>query len=305
MKPEISVIVPVYNDRMGVEVTLKSLVKQDVPVGKYEIIVADNGSDDGTQEIVKNYAERHQELIKLVIEDKIQSSYAARNMGIKHAKGNILCFLDADMWVEKDYISKAEDIFKNPKIKYLGCNVKVIAYSDTLIEKHHKATGFPVKRDIQHQHYAPTCCVIVRRDVFDKVGLFDERLISGEDLEFGNRVFEAGYKQFYAEDILLYHPACKSLKKQIKRHFRYGRGRFQLSYFYPEKYQKVFYPSYRLTPKLFLRSVFLKTRKLLFIFAPSKKEKIQFALLENIYKLSQCCGFLYEKKQKNKKKNDN
>ena len=55
-----------------VEVTLKSLVKQDVPVGKYEIIVADNGSDDGTQEIVKNYAERHQELIKLVIDIKFK-----------------------------------------------------------------------------------------------------------------------------------------------------------------------------------------------------------------------------------------
>lgn len=74
----ISVIIPVYNDPAGLQDTLQSLVIQESP-GKFEIIVADNGLTDGTVQVAEKYCSRHEGLIKIVVEDNIQSSYAARN----------------------------------------------------------------------------------------------------------------------------------------------------------------------------------------------------------------------------------
>ena len=73
---------------------LASLVEQDFPKEQYEIIVADNRSTDKSLDVAQEYTKNYPYLVKYVIEDKIQSSYAARNKGINTAKGSILAFTD-------------------------------------------------------------------------------------------------------------------------------------------------------------------------------------------------------------------
>ena len=72
------------------------MVNQDFPKDQYEIIVADNCSTDESLDVAQEYTENYPYLVKYVVEDKIQSSYAARNKGIQISKGNVLAFTDSD-----------------------------------------------------------------------------------------------------------------------------------------------------------------------------------------------------------------
>ena len=79
-----------YKDSKGLRDSLSCLVNQNFPKDKYEIIVADNGSTDGTLNVAKNFNKKYPGLVHYVIENKIQSSYAARNRGIKLSKGKLI-----------------------------------------------------------------------------------------------------------------------------------------------------------------------------------------------------------------------
>ena len=101
-----SVIIPVYNNPHGLKKVLASLVEQDFPKDQYEIIVADNRSTDESLDIVHEYAENYPNLVKCVIEDEIQSSYAARNKGIEMAKGEVIAFTDSDCIPAVDWLTQ-------------------------------------------------------------------------------------------------------------------------------------------------------------------------------------------------------
>jgi len=123
-------------------------------------------------------------------------------------------------------------------VDYLGCNVELMLPEDTLVGRYNAHTGFPVEQYLEEEQYAPTCALLVRREVFEDVGRFDARLISGGDREFGERVHEAGYDQGYAEDATVYHPARTSFKSLAKKNFRVGRGFCQKQRYYPERFGK-------------------------------------------------------------------
>ncbi len=239
MSTMISVVIPVYNNPSGLLDTLKSLVVQDYK--DFEIIVVDNGSTDNTLKIAEDFAKRFPETIRVVTENNIQSSYAARNKGIKVSRGSIIAFIDANMTVERDWLGKIVETFnKNTKISYLGCKVDICLKNENIFELFNKMVGFPVERYITYNNFAPTCCLMVRKTLFEKVGLFDHRLISGGDYEFGNRVFEAGYKLYYEPKIVMKHPARETLRQILKKYFRISRGQLQLFFYYPLLYSKVY-----------------------------------------------------------------
>lgn len=230
-----SIVIPVYNDPTGISKTTNSLLGsiQDPP----EILVADNGSTDDTRDVIRHYAQTHQN-VHLLVEDEIQGSYAARNRGIQHAEGDVLAFIDADETVDDDWLETALQAMQDQNADYLGCNVELTLPEDTLVARYNARTGFPVKQYLETEHYAPTCALLVRREVFEGVGTFDSRLISGGDREFGERVYDAGYKQGYAEDATVYHPARTDLESLAKKNFRVGRGFCQKQCYYPDRFGK-------------------------------------------------------------------
>lgn len=237
--PTVSVIIPVYNNPDGLRDTLKSLVSQEFPPKSFEIIVVDNDSTDNTLNIAKEFAGKYPHLIQFLVEDRLQSSYAARNKGIEVSKGDILCFIDADMTVEPDYLSQIDNFFKKESVDYLGCKVNMYSIKDTLSSKYNIATGFPIKNYLENHHFVATCCLSVKKMVIDKVGSFDSRFKSSGDYEFGNRVYRAGFKLCYAPNIIMKHPALSSFKHLIRKNFRIGRGFQQISFYYPENYNKM------------------------------------------------------------------
>jgi len=230
--PEVSVVVPVYNDPPGIETTLSAIQSQAYNQF-FRIEVVDNNSTDETPEVVRFAGGSR---VALHFETDVQSSYAARNTGVAVSDGDIIAFLDADETVDSDWLDTALEAMESQNVDYLGCNVELTLPKDTLVGRYNVRTGFPVKQYLGEEHYAPTCALLVKREVFEDVGPFDARLISGGDREFGERVDEAGYDQGYAEDATVYHPARTSFESLAKKNFRVGRGFCQKQRYYPERY---------------------------------------------------------------------
>jgi glycosyltransferase involved in cell wall biosynthesis len=232
--PLVSVIVPVYNDPNGIEDTLSALTKQSYPRDRTEVIAVDNGSTDETRDTIRRFAEEH-DTVELVVEDGVQGSYAARNAGIAASSGDVLAFVDADMYMDEGWLGRAVEATRDAA--YVGCNVELVVDGpETLAAEFDSRTAFPIERYVRQQRYAPTCCLLVRREVVDAVGDFDARLVSGGDSEFGVRVAEAGYEQAFAANATLYHPVRGSFTSLIRKEIRVGRGLCQRQEFYPERF---------------------------------------------------------------------
>lgn len=233
---EISVIVPVYNDPDGIATTIASLCSQSLPGDEYELLIVDNDSSDRTQMVVEDRLDGVDNA-RALIEAKRQGSYAARNTGIRASTGDVLAFVDADMTVPEEWLESALKTFQTTNADYMGCSVELTLPDDfTLAARYDHHTGFPIQQYIEHQQFAPTCCLFVRREVFEDVGLFDHRLSSGGDKEFGNRVQQAGYDLYFADDVTMYHPTRNSLRDLVSKDRRVGRGLCQLQRFHSERY---------------------------------------------------------------------
>lgn len=302
----ISVIIPVYNDSQGLKDTLNSLVKQEFEKSSYEIIIADNGStDESTIDVANGFIKNYPGLMRLVVEDKIQSSYAARNKGINNSKGEIIAFIDADMKARPDFLKKIQDFMADKEIKYAGFNVAMELQNRSIISFYDYIYGFKIKNNLFSMHFAATACLLARRDLFDNIGLFDARLVSGGDREFGNRAWRAGYKQFFLDDIVAVHPVKNNLKSLINRNFRLGTGIYQLSYYYPDIYSsnkkklaiKYLFPD---SPASFIRKIRSKKKELDF---PSIYI-LFFYFIRWYIKIIKYRGYIHEKKLKVRNSSD-
>jgi GT2 family glycosyltransferase len=176
--------------------------------------------------------------VVLLEEREAQSSYAARNKGIRHANGEYLLFIDADMTVKSDWVESILHSMESNDARYMGCRVELQLPSDqpTIPARYNYALGFPVESYLRNRHFVPTCCLSITRDVIDQIGLFDDELKSGGDCEFGLRAHEAGIEQFYDNSIVVYHPVRASLQALVKKKVRTTRGHEDLVRKYPTRF---------------------------------------------------------------------
>lgn len=234
--PFVSVVVPVYNDPDGIETTLRSLVSQDYPVERYEIIAVDNDSTDDTNERITRFVEEYPN-VECHVEREEHSPGAARNRGIEAARGELLAFLDADMHVDDDWLRTAVRAMPED-VDYMAYDVELYLPEgeETVAGRYNALTGFPMKRYVTEEHFGGGGCLFVRRSAFEDVGGFDPRLVSDEDLEFGNRVYESGRDLHFTPEVVAYHPARTSLRSLVHKNVRVGRGVYQRQQYYPERY---------------------------------------------------------------------
>lgn len=236
-----SIVVPVYNDPEGVRETIESVLDRTT-YPRFELLIVDNNSTDDTAAVVTSFADQHDEIAALK-ETAVQSSYAARNTGIEHASGDVICFLDADQTVTDGWLSTAVGYVTKHDAVYLAPDVRLSAPDDaSFAARYNATTGFPIEEFLERQQYAPTACLFVQRRLMEDVGRFDERLVSGGDYEFGQRVHHAGYELHYCPDVVVYHPVRASVRALWSRNVRIGRGHCQLQRHYPDRYGRVGIP---------------------------------------------------------------
>ncbi|MFB0544969.1 MAG: glycosyltransferase family 2 protein [Asgard group archaeon] len=247
----ISVIVPVYNGEGVIASCLKSLLNQNYPKNKYEIIVVDDGSTDDTTEIVSRFKR-----VKL-IKQKHKGPATARNLGVKKSRGQIVLFTDADCVPPKNWIKNMIEPFKDKKIvgvsgtyKTLNKKSLVARFVGYEIEERHDTLKKRGNID-----FMGTFSAAYRKNIFSKFGGFDTSFptASGEDPELSFRINKAGFKMVFQPKSFVYHRHPNSLWKLIKQKFWRGYWRVFL---YNKHKDKMFRHSY--TPKsAFIEEAFL------------------------------------------------
>jgi glycosyltransferase involved in cell wall biosynthesis len=208
---KIDVVIPVYNGAKFILQALESVVNQTLSPRR--IIIVDDGSTDNTYELVVKYAENSRVEIKIISKNNGGLS-SARNAGIKESDGDFIAFLDADdSWV-KNKLEEQISLFEKTKFKNLAliyCDYDVINSNGDILFKNYKAPlddkrmrGSVFKTLLSRNQIASSGSgVLIKREVFETVGLFDENLKFGEDWDMWLRISER-YEIDFVDKVLVH-----------------------------------------------------------------------------------------------------
>ncbi len=223
---KVSVIVPVYNSHKTIGLCLDALLKSDFR--DIEVICADDGSRDRSCDIIGGIAslDGRVRLLRLAH----AGPAFARNAGVAASSGNILFFVDSDVIVEKDTITKLLSVIDRDGIACAGGMVKPHTL-DTCYDKFQQQWYSYEFGSISGKVYAlPTSNLMVVRAIFDSLGGFDVafRYPSAEDYDFCYRVIRKGYFIYYRSDAAVTHLHPQCFGDFIRRPFLYQREAVKL-----------------------------------------------------------------------------
>ncbi|MDE0186953.1 MAG: glycosyltransferase [Candidatus Poribacteria bacterium] len=230
----ISIIIPTYNRKDELEDLLPSLRRQKSTV-LFEIIVVDDGSTDGTRELLKNLAEDWKGRLRFLEQNRAGPG-AARNLGIKHANGDILVFVDSDCIAPSEWLTKLTSGFDNPQVGAVG-GPELAPPNDCLLRKcqSYVMTAFLTTGGLRGRkgnklgvYYPRSFNMAVRKRSIEVVGGFPKRLY-GEDILVGFKVKQMGYTLEFAPDAAIYHHRRATLSQYFMQLYRMGKARVELA----------------------------------------------------------------------------
>ena len=215
-----------------------------------EVFVVDNGSTDGSVEVIELLAKKHDKVLKPILFDENTGTTFSRNAALKRATGDYIIVLDSDAYLSNDSLKVLVNYLKeNPSA---GLVTPRLVFEDgrfqlsfdefpTLVRKFqrflflrkiearlHKMEKLVKPIDVD---YAISACWMIRRDAFERVGLFDEGIFySPEDVDYCIRMWSAGYKITYVPSAEIIHDA-QELSRGFRLsifHFSHLKGLFYL-----------------------------------------------------------------------------
>ena len=202
--PEVTVIIPVLNEEKYIKGCLDSLLRQTFPLERTECLIIDGCSDDSTVEICEEYADKAP--IRILKNEMRKTTYAL-NMGIAEARGKYIIRLDAHADFAPDYIEKCVHYLESkPEIENVGGIAVTVgrgkmgsAIADMLSTKF--GVGGSSFRTGGEGYVDTVPFGAFRKELFDKIGLFNHNLPRSEDNDINARIRAAGGKIWLAKDI--------------------------------------------------------------------------------------------------------
>ena len=180
---KISVIIPTYNRKKTLARAIQSVINQSF--SPFEILIIDDGSNDGTEEWVKDNFQN----IKYIYQNNHGVS-SARNVGIENAYGDWVAFLDSDdEWLPNKLYEQVKAIDSNPEVKFFHTNEIWIRNGVRVnqMKKHKKYGGYIFEKCLDICRVSPSS-VLIQKEVFDNIGIFDESLRVCEDYDLWLRI---------------------------------------------------------------------------------------------------------------------
>lgn len=205
----------------------------------YETFVVDNGSTDGTTNLIKKYQVSHPETIKPIFLEKNMGTTYSRNLAIRQAKGDVIVILDSDVELFEGTVEKLVGVLRDD-LK-VGLAAPKLVYGSGMLQKStdnfptiwNKVLRYFFLKAIENREgktttvdaikcvdYAISALWAIRRDVVDKVGLLDENIFyAPEDVDYCLRIWKAGYRILYVPDVTAVHNA-----QEISREVRINKA---------------------------------------------------------------------------------
>jgi glycosyltransferase involved in cell wall biosynthesis len=225
-KMQISIVIPTFNRRELLEEAIDSIAMQTYG-GRFELIIVDDGSSDGTEQMVRQKAQSVS--FPLVYLSQTNAGPAtARNNGIHHARADLIAFTDSDCTVDKRWLEVLVRHFSNPEIAGAG-GIAVSKREDTL-SKYFDYTGlynsrlFPDKPGV---NYLLTLNACYRKQALIDVGMFSQDFThpGGEDPELCIRLRNKGYRLVFEPNAIVVHNHKADLAEFYTTFYRYGAGK--------------------------------------------------------------------------------
>lgn len=226
--PFVSAIVPMRNERRYIEPCLRSLAAQDYPHDRFEVLVVDGGSDDGSKEFVESMRDAVPSL--RVLENRGKHTARGLNIGLAFARGDVIVRVDAHAAVAPDYIRESVDALSRTSADVVGGPIETLGegpYGEAvaLAVSSPFGVGNAVFRYSHREQWTDTVAFpAYRRDVFDRIGPFAE-IEGGEDDEFHLRLRDAGGRILLTPKIRSTYYARRSLGELTKQYFGYGQAK--------------------------------------------------------------------------------
>ena len=221
-QPRVTVIVPAYNEEARIAANVAALRAQSYPAEKLQIVVVDNGSTDRTFEILAGTPGI------LALRETRPGSYAARNLALEHADGEVVCFTDADCSADADWVRNAVAALADPTVGIVAGHVeldfgpRLRLSASELFEK-----SFSFK---QAENARNRVCVTAnwtsRLALIRSFGGFDATLKSGGDHRLAAQIAAAGHRIVYAPDAIVRHPARADFRELTRKRRRVIGGVF-------------------------------------------------------------------------------
>jgi glycosyltransferase involved in cell wall biosynthesis len=216
----VSVIVPVFCDQDGIDACLAALRNQTYASDCYEVIVVDNDSDPPIR-----IDARLSDFARVVV-CRNPGAYAARNAGVGSARGEVLAFTDSDCVPDTAWIQAGVTALQRESGCVIGGEVAFsLSTRPTAIERYQYLTGFMQAENIKRLGFTATANLLASRSQIDRIGPFNERLLSGGDREWCWRAARAGFAVKYAPDAIVRTRPRTSLASAIRQARRVAGGR--------------------------------------------------------------------------------
>ena len=244
--PFLTVVIPVRNEELHVGTVLAELESQEYPRDRFEVLVAEGNSTDGTAKVVAAF-KAHASISVQLLGNPAQLSSAGRNVGARNARGEFVIYLDGHCHIpSKTLLRDAVELFENTGADCL-CRPQPLTMSDNTVFQdvvaHARAT--PLGHGQDSTIYATnwegpvnpsSAGALYRRSVFDRIGCYDEGFDACEDVEFNYRVFKAGLRSYLSPRLAVLYRPRGDLKSLWKQMLRYGRGRCRLVRKHPDAF---------------------------------------------------------------------
>ncbi|MBR0342876.1 MAG: glycosyltransferase family 2 protein [Oscillospiraceae bacterium] len=227
--PIVSVIIPVYNEERYLADCLESLIEQDLPSEDMEWIIVDAGSGDASADILEKYRDRGP---FVMLSNPGKTTPSSLNMAIKKAKGRYIVRMDAHAVYPPDYISKCIGYLEEMNADNAGGMFRV--HGTGTIGKAFAAmltspfgAGGASFRSAKRSGFVDTVPFgCWRRELFDRIGLFDEDLVRSEDNDLNQRIHDAGGRVYLAADVKIDYQCRNTLSSVLKTGLVNGNALF-------------------------------------------------------------------------------
>ena len=226
---KVSIIITARNEEKYLPMLFEDILNQTFPLQNIEVVLMDSNSTDNTRLVMEEFKKNNETLSVQIVTNERQIQAAGFNEGVKHATGDVVLKIDAHSRIPADFVQKNVDEILAGAYVCGGNRPTVVDSADDFSKTLHiveeSALGSSianyrksdVKRKVNSIFHG-----MYRKEVFDKVGLADERLLRTEDNEFHYRVRKAGYDIIFNPEIESYQYIRPTFTKMIQQKFANG-----------------------------------------------------------------------------------
>ncbi|HBY08055.1 MAG TPA: glycosyltransferase family 2 protein [Chloroflexi bacterium] len=239
--PQVSIIIPCYNEQATIRLLLDALYAQVFARSEMEVIIADGLSTDGTRAEISAWGIAHPDLIIRIVDNPKRVIPAALNAALRAAEGEIVVRLDAHSMPEHDYVARSVQALREGRGDNVGGVWRIqpgaagwVARSIAVAAAHPLGVGGAQYRvGGQPQAVDTIPFGAYYRNLIERIGFYDETLLSNEDYEYNARIRRAGGVVWFDPQIQSTYFARSTFGKLAQQYWRYGYWKLQMLRRYP------------------------------------------------------------------------